>query len=72
MFLKSGDLSGDNAAGDSSSEDIKNLQMLDVAHIEDDAYFFNLLHCDLDVITKYLREAHKKDSDAARDRIGQN
>ena len=30
-----GDLSGDNAAGDTSSEDIKNLQMLDVAHIEE-------------------------------------
>lgn len=34
------DLSGDKAAGDSSSEDIKNLQMLDVAHIEDKLTFF--------------------------------
>ena len=62
-----GDLSGDNAAGGSSPEDIKNLQMLDVAHIEDDAYFFNLLHCDMDIIAKDLREAHKKDPDAAPD-----
>ena len=43
------------------------LDMLDVAHIEDDAYFFNLLHCDLDAIAKDLREANKKDSDAAPD-----
>ena len=62
-----GDLSGDNAASDSPSEDIKDLQMLDVARIEDDAYFFNLLHCDLDAIAKDLREAHKKDTDAAPD-----
>ena len=62
-----GDLSGDNAASDSPSEDIKNLQMLDVARIEDDAYFFNLLHCVLDVIAKDLREAHKNDPDAAPD-----
>ena len=41
--------------------------MLDVAYIEDDAYFFNLLHCDLDAIAKGLREAHKKDPDAAPD-----
>jgi len=38
-----GDMSGDNAAGDTSSEDIKNLQMLDVAHIEDDAYLYNII-----------------------------
>ena len=62
-----GDLSGDNVAGGSSPEDIKNLQMLDVAHIEDDAYFFNLLHCDMDTIARDLREAHKKDPDAAPD-----
>ena len=62
-----GDMSGDNAAGDTSSEDIKNLQMLDVAHIKDDAYFFNLLHCDLDAIAKDLRETHKQDPDAAPD-----
>ena len=41
--------------------------MLDVARIEDNAYFFNLLHCDLDTIAKDLREAHKKDTDAAPD-----
>ena len=37
--------------------------MLQTSHIEDDDYFFNLLHHDLDDIMKDIRAAHAKDSD---------
>ena len=54
--------------GDSSSaSDGRTIEMLKAAHIEDDAYFFNLLHHDLDAIAKDLREDHKHDSDAVPD-----
>lgn len=54
--------------GDSTSaSDDRTMEMLKAAHIEDDAYFFNMLHHDLDPIAKDLREAHKKDTDTAPD-----
>ena len=58
-----------NESGDAPAtpQDARNLLMLKTAHIEDDAYFFNLLHSDLDAIAKDLREAHKDDPDAAPD-----
>lgn len=52
----------------SESEDHnRTLKMLETAHIEDDAYFFNLLHNDLDMIAKDIRTAHKDDTDTAPD-----
>ena len=45
----------------------RTLKMLETAHIEDDAYFFNLLHHDLDMIAKDIRIAHKDDTDTAPD-----
>ena len=53
--------------GDDPASDDRTMEMLKAAHIEDDAYFFNLLHHDLDPIAKDLREAHKKDPDSAPD-----
>ena len=50
-----------------SASDDRTIEMLKAAHIEDDAYFFNLLHHDLGSIAKDLREDHKNDSDAAPD-----
>ena len=38
-----------------------------LSHIEDDDYFFNLLHHDLDEIMKDIRAAHAKDSDNTPD-----
>ena len=57
----------ENETDSLSSSDERTIEMLKAAHIEDDAYFFNLLHHDLDPIAKDLRETHKKDSDAAPD-----
>ena len=37
--------------------------MLQTSHIEDDNYFFNILHHDLDEIFKDIRAAHAKDAD---------
>lgn len=51
----------------SSASDARTIEMLKAAHIEDDAYFFNLLHHDLDAIAKDLRDAYKKDADSVPD-----
>lgn len=43
------------------------INMLQTSRIEDDDYFFNLLHHDLDEIMKDIRAAHAKDSDNTPD-----
>ena len=50
-----------------SASDDRTMEMLKAAHIEDDAYFFNLLHHDMDTIARDLRDAHKKDTDSVPD-----
>lgn len=43
------------------------INVLQTSHIEDDNFFFNLLHHDLDDIMKDIRSAHAKDSDNVPD-----
>ena len=50
-------------------EDERSLKMLEVAHINDDLYFFNLLHQDIDSIAKDLREDHMNDADTVPDNM---
>ena len=52
-----------------SSDNDKDLRLMQTSHIEDDDYFFNILHHDLDDVFKELRAMHKDDSDAAPDNL---
>ncbi|MBR0090641.1 MAG: helix-turn-helix transcriptional regulator [Lachnospiraceae bacterium] len=51
------------------AEKDKILDMLQTSHIEDDAYFFNIINHDLDEIAKDIRIAHAKDADNAPDNL---
>ena len=52
-----------------SSDNDKDLRLMQTSHIEDVDYFFNILHHDLDDVFKELRAMHKDDSDAAPDNL---
>ena len=52
-----------------SSDNDKDLRLMQTSHIEDDDYFFNILHHDLDDVFKELRAMHKDNSDAAPDNL---
>ena len=47
------------------AEDDRYMQTLQAAHIDEDGYFSQLIHGDIDAIAKGLRVAHVKDSDTA-------
>lgn len=59
----------DGLTSDGSSADHRRLEMLKVAHLEMDDYFFNILHKDLDAIASNLREKHKDDPDSITDTL---
>ena len=59
----------DGLTSDGSSADHRRLEMLKVAHLEMDDYFFNILHKDLDAIASNLREKHKDDPDSIKDTL---
>ena len=52
-----------------SSDNDKDLRLMQTSHIEDDDYFFNILHHDLDDVFIELRAMHKDNSDAAPDNL---
>lgn len=43
------------------------IRLLNAAHIEEDTYFQNVVHSDMDSIIKDIRKAHKNDSTSAPD-----
>lgn len=43
------------------------ISVLNAAHIEEDAYFCNIVHRDMDSIIRNIRETHKRDSTSAPD-----
>lgn len=59
----------DDLTSDGSSADNRRLEMLKVAHLEMDDYFFNILHKDLDAIASNLREKHKDDPNSITDNL---
>ena len=45
------------------------IRLLNAAHIEEDTYFQNKIHSDMNNIIKDIKEAHKSDTTSAPDTI---